>query len=80
MQSVLNLLTTYCFSPAVVNLKLGFYNISYHLKMCFSSGGGAITANTRHSITVGSIVVGPASQRWPNIEPTLGKCLVLAGI
>ena len=35
-------------------------------------------ANTRHGPNVGSML-GQRRRRWPNIDSTLGRCLVFAG-
>ena len=38
-----------------------------------------IPANTRHLLNVGSML-DHCLRRWPNIDPTLGGCLVFAGM
>ena len=48
-----------------------WHNVSYLL-------GNIFPANTRHSPNVASMLA-HRLRRWPNIEATLGECLVFAG-
>ena len=46
---------------------------------CLEKTGSYIPANRKHSHKVGSMLA-HRLRRWSNIEPTLGECLVFAGM
>ena len=52
--------------------------VSGSIPKCWHGSSADHPANTRHWAIVGSMLV-HRLRRWPNIEPTMAKCLVFAG-